>query len=52
MGLTTIRQMLFDSGKRGIELLMQILDNKPYQPIHEVLAIELIQRESTAVFKR
>ena len=52
MGLTTIRQMLFDSGKRGIELLMDILDNQPYEPIHEVLAIELIQRESTAVYKR
>ncbi len=48
MGLTTIRQMLFKSGSRGIELLLDILDHKPFQPIHETLKIELIQRGSTS----
>jgi len=48
MGLTTMRQLLFESGQRGVELLLETLDNPQTQPLHEALPTELIVRGSTA----
>jgi LacI family transcriptional regulator len=48
MGLTTIRQLLFESGQRGVELLLETLENSQIEPVHEVLPIELIVRGTTA----
>ncbi len=46
--LTTIRQLLFESGKRGVELLLEVLENAPTQPVCETLPVELIVRGTTA----
>jgi len=48
MGLTTIRQLLFESGQRGVGLLLETLENPQTEPAHEVLPIELILRSTTA----
>jgi LacI family transcriptional regulator len=48
MGLTTMRQMLFESGQRGVELLLETLENPQMEPVHEVLPTELIVRATTA----
>lgn len=48
MQLTTIRQMLFESGKRGVELLLRTLQQPDIEPVHEYLDVELVIRESTA----
>jgi len=48
MGLTTIRQMLFESGQRSVELLLETLENPQIEPVHEVLPAELIVRGTTA----
>lgn len=48
LGLTTIRQLLFESGKRGVELLLETLDKPPLAPVCEVMPIELIVRATTA----
>jgi LacI family transcriptional regulator len=48
MGLTTIRQLLFESGQRGVELLLETLENSQTEPMHKVLPTELIVRGTTA----
>jgi DNA-binding LacI/PurR family transcriptional regulator len=48
LNLTTIRQLLFESGQRGVELLLNALQNPPDQPIYEILPTELIIRNTTA----
>lgn len=48
LGLTTMRQSLYESGKRGVELLLHAIEHPFAQPISEVLPTELIVRESTA----
>jgi DNA-binding LacI/PurR family transcriptional regulator len=48
MGLTTMRQMLFESGQRGVELLLETLENPQMEPVHEVLPTELVVRGTTA----
>ncbi len=48
MGLTTMRQLLFESGERGVELLLQTLENPETAPIHEVSPTELVIRNTTA----
>jgi DNA-binding LacI/PurR family transcriptional regulator len=48
MGLTTIRQMLFESGQRGVELLLETLESPQIEPVREVLPTELIVRGTTA----
>ena len=48
MGLTTIRQMLFESGQRGVELLLETLESPQIEPVREVLPTELIVRSTTA----
>jgi DNA-binding LacI/PurR family transcriptional regulator len=48
MGLTTMRQLLFESGERGVELLLQTLENPETEPMHEVSPTELVIRNTTA----
>jgi DNA-binding LacI/PurR family transcriptional regulator len=48
LGLSTIRQLLFESGQRGAELLLEALGDAQTAPTHEVLPIELVARETTA----
>lgn len=48
LGLTTIRQMLQESGRRGVELLLDILAGEQDQPVCEILPTELIVRQTTA----
>ena len=46
--LTTMRQLLFESGKRGVELLLDVLENPSAKPVCEVLPTELVVRRTTA----
>ena len=51
IGLTTVRQPLFESGRRGTELLLQLLADGARQlndPRTEQLAVELVVRSTTA----
>jgi DNA-binding LacI/PurR family transcriptional regulator len=48
LGLTTIRQMLYESGQRGVELLLESLAGFHREPVCEVLPTELIERNTTA----
>ena len=48
LGLTTIRQQLFESGRRGMELLLGRLKGLPHDPVCEVLPSEVIVRGTTA----
>ena len=48
MGLTTVRQLLFESGQRGVEILLKMLENPQTDPMHKVLPTLLIVRGSTA----
>ena len=47
LGLTTMRQMLFESGQRGVELLLETLENPETKPVYEVLPTELVIRNTT-----
>ena len=48
LGLTTIRQLLFESGQRGVELLLEKLAHPTNDPVIEVQSTELIVRHTTA----
>lgn len=48
LGLTTMRQMLFESGQRGVELLLEALEEPQMEPVHETLPVELVIRSTTA----
>lgn len=48
IGLTTIRQMLYESGKRGVELMLESLEDPAGRPICEIMPTELIARRTTA----
>ena len=48
IGLTTVRQLLYESGKRGVELLLDVLENLSADPICDVMPTELIVRRTTA----
>jgi len=48
LGLTTMRQPLYESGQRGVELLLEALGKKPEEPVCEVLPTELVIRGTTA----
>jgi LacI family transcriptional regulator len=48
LGLTTIRQLLYISGQRGAELLIEAIQEPPKEPLCEVLPIELVVRGTTA----
>lgn len=48
VGLTTVRQPLFDSGRRGAELLLQGIQGERLDPRAEQLPLELVLRGTTA----
>jgi len=48
LNLTTIRQLLYESGNRGVSLLLNRLANMQAEPVVEVLPTELIVRRTTA----
>jgi DNA-binding LacI/PurR family transcriptional regulator len=48
VGLTTIRQPLYRSGQRGMELLLETLRGQPRGDVREVLPSELVVRSTTA----
>ncbi len=52
IGLTTVRQLLYESGKRGVELLLDVLEDPSAEPICEVMPTELIVRKTTAAPNR
>jgi LacI family transcriptional regulator/LacI family repressor for deo operon, udp, cdd, tsx, nupC, and nupG len=47
LGLTTVRQPLVESGRRGAELLLAELDGAETRPVREVLPVELVVRSTT-----
>lgn len=47
VGLTTIRQPLYASGVRGVELLLDILSGTPLTPLRETFSLELVVRQTT-----
>lgn len=48
IGLTTVRQLLFESGKRSVELLLERIATPGREPVCETLPVELIVRRTTA----
>jgi DNA-binding LacI/PurR family transcriptional regulator len=48
IGLTTVRQLLFESGKRSVELLLERIKTPAREAVCDVLPIELIVRRTTA----
>jgi LacI family transcriptional regulator len=46
--LTTVRQGLSESGKRGAELLLRVLAQRPDVPVQETMVPELAVRRTTA----
>ncbi len=48
LGLTTVRQMLFESGKRGAELLLALLREPGREPVCETSPTQLMIRRTTA----
>jgi DNA-binding LacI/PurR family transcriptional regulator len=50
VGLTTVRQPLFESGRRGAELLLRMVggDETPDAPYAEELPLEVVVRSTTA----
>ena len=47
IGVTTIRQRLYESGRRGVELLLNVLADPEMKPQCEVLPTDLIVRKTT-----
>ncbi len=48
LGLTTVRQLLYESGRRGVELLFKTLLDPTTEPTCETLLTELVVRNTTA----
>ncbi len=48
MGLTSMRQRLYEFGQRGVELLLETLDTPDRPPVHEIMPAELVVRQTTA----
>jgi DNA-binding LacI/PurR family transcriptional regulator len=48
MNLTTMSQPLFESGERGVELLLEALEEPDIEPVQEVMDTELVVRGTTA----
>jgi LacI family transcriptional regulator len=46
LGLTTIRQPLFETGTKGVELLLETIDDPSERPMHVEMPIQLIVRHS------
>jgi DNA-binding LacI/PurR family transcriptional regulator len=47
LGLTTVRQPLVESGRRGAKLLLDLLAGRQVAPLRELLPLELIVRGTT-----
>jgi LacI family transcriptional regulator, galactose operon repressor len=47
VGLTTVRQPLLESGRRGAKLLLESLSGRPVEPLRELLPLELVVRDTT-----
>jgi DNA-binding LacI/PurR family transcriptional regulator len=47
LGLTTIRQLLFESGQKSVNILLKTLECGLAEPTCEVLPTELIVRQTT-----
>ena len=47
VGLTTVRQALFESGRRGAELLLEALAGERLKTRSEILPLELVVRRTT-----
>jgi DNA-binding LacI/PurR family transcriptional regulator len=47
VGLTTVRQPLVQSGRRGARLLVEALSGQTVEPLREVLPLELVVRSTT-----
>ena len=48
VGLTTVRQPLLESGRRGARLLLELLARRrPAEPLRELLSLELVVRSTT-----
>jgi LacI family transcriptional regulator len=47
VGLTTVRQPLLESGRRGAKLLLEMLAGRPIEPLRELLPLELVVRGTT-----
>jgi DNA-binding LacI/PurR family transcriptional regulator len=48
MEISTVRQMLFQSGKVGVEMLLNVLEDPEMEPVHTELPITFISRATTA----
>lgn len=48
LGLSTIRQLLFESGSRGVDMLLSLIAGEPPASPFEYLPLELIPRATTA----
>jgi DNA-binding LacI/PurR family transcriptional regulator len=48
LSLTTIRQLLYESGQRGVELLLDVMGAPHEKPVCEIMPTELIVRQTTA----
>jgi LacI family transcriptional regulator len=47
VGLTTVRQPLVESGRRGARLLLDALEGRTVEPLRELLPLELVVRSTT-----
>ena len=45
--LTTIRQPIYELGKSGAQILLKIINGSLSTPVHKLLNVELIKRDST-----
>jgi LacI family transcriptional regulator, galactose operon repressor len=52
VGLTTVRQPLLESGRRGAQLLLEALGGLPVEPLRELLPLELVVRSTTGTAPR
>ncbi len=48
LGLTTVRQLMYESGERGVELLLATMDTPPEAPVCDILPVEMVVRDTTA----
>jgi len=48
LGLTTVRQLLFTSGQRSVEILLEILHDPQTEPVCEVMPTGLVARNTTS----
>jgi DNA-binding LacI/PurR family transcriptional regulator len=48
LGLTTIRQPLFETGARGVDQLLRLIDGSDSGPMVETMPVEIVVRSTTA----